>query len=401
MKISLQSILEEPRSELAAVASVSAVLLLLLLWRTSLVTYDHPMFSHPGDWHKYIYMASHSLGSLHIAPYCWRIGEPLIAGFLPFGLQWSFLLLSATSVWLTAILMYYIAKSFNFDRPTAFMGMLLFFSLGWATKVPLKYFWLVDPLAMLIMTAAIYALCVRKNFLFFVLLILGVTVKESVIFVAPLYYSLNAKKVIDFRLAGRNLLMVLPAVGVLLAIRWTIPQLGSDSAYLNTLPDELKVIQPGLGLNYSYLEWAKANGLARLQHLSFSDLHTYTIGTFGAAVTILPLFAVRQALPLFFRFLPFLLLVYSQLIFAGNTERLLVLGFPAVILFALKGIDTVSERLSLSSLHFFVLPLIYFAVYLMDPDNIRMPFESTILVVYLAVLFQLRGSNPARDAESR
>jgi hypothetical protein len=391
MKSSPQQIFRESRTEAISVALVSLALLLVLLLRTGLVTYDHPMFSHPGDWHKYLYMASHPLGSFHIAPYCWRIGEPMIAGLLPFDLQWNFLLISAVSVWLTAILMYYIARSFEFDQSTALVGMVLFFSLGFATKVPLKYFWLVDPLATMIMTAAIYALCIKKNLWFLVLLTLGVTVKESVIFVAPLYYSLNTKKVIDFKLAGRTLLIVLPAVAILLTIRWIIPQLGNDPSYLSTIPDELKVIQVGLGTSYNYLEWAKANGLSRLQHLSFADLHSFTIGTFGAAVAILPLFAIRQIFPLLVRFLPFLFLVYTQLIFAGNTQRLLVIAFPAVILFALTGISAISDRLRIRPTYFLALPLIYYGVLLIDPENVRMPFESTVIIICLAALFQLRG----------
>jgi len=81
----------------------------------------------------------------------------------------------------------------------------------------------------------------------------------------------------------------------------------------------------------------KAIGLPRLAQPSFEMLYAWTVGTFGFVPTLAPLLAIRRNLVPFFRFLPFLLLVYSQPLFAGDTSRLLVLAFPAVIVLALNG----------------------------------------------------------------
>jgi len=68
-----------------------------------------------------------------------------------------------------------------------------------------------------------------------------------------------------------------------------------------------------------------------IRTLLLTKINTYTVGTFGDVV-LLPLFGLRRKAGLAFRFLPFLVEVYSQLLFAHNEERLLVIAFLALIL---------------------------------------------------------------------
>lgn len=108
-------------------------------------------------------------------------------------------------------------------------------SLGWASKFTLHKFWLPDSLSFLFITLAIYSILVKNDNLFLVLLMLGVLVKESVIFVAPLYYTFNTKKLIDLQLIKKCILFTLPAIGTLTAVRFAIPAMNSDPSYLSTL----------------------------------------------------------------------------------------------------------------------------------------------------------------------
>jgi hypothetical protein len=125
----------------------------------------HELFPRPWDHHKYIEIASSELGSFHIAPYCWRIGAPLLAAQLPGSIQQGFVILSLTATWLIGMMLYTIARQLGFSSPLALAGMLLFYSLEWAPKLYLFDFWLPDAPAALMMTAAIWAIVTRRDWL--------------------------------------------------------------------------------------------------------------------------------------------------------------------------------------------------------------------------------------------
>jgi len=113
------------------------------------------------------------------------------------------------------------------------------------------------------------------------------------------------------------------------------------------------------------------------------------IGAFGICASALPLFAIRRNLGLLVRCAPFLLLVYSQLAFAADTARLVMIAFPAIIMMALTGAEHISERLRCPVAAFIPLPLIFFAFLLMQTNTMYAPAESLIVIIYLAGLFAL------------
>ncbi len=332
-----------PRGRLGEALLIAAAALLLvglLLLRTDVMTEDHPTFKKRWDHHTYIQMAVNRPFDFYWAPYCWRIAVPLLAKALPFELQSNFLILSVLGVWVTGVATYYLARALGFTRALALVGMLLFFSLGWATKFVLFNFWLPDAVSFGLTVVLMWLILARKDLLFVLLLALGVTVKESVLFVAPLYYTLNARRVFDPRLLGRSLLLTLPAVLVLVALRIGIPTT----------------------TEYSYMERLRRIGGERIEDLSWKALRLYTSNTFGVLLLLLPFLDPKRNLLVLIRFLPFLLLVYSQILLATNTERLLVLGFPALIIMALNGLAVLSDRLRLSPIYLSTLPIAMLAL---------------------------------------
>jgi hypothetical protein len=388
----LQKITDADRkTEFFVIALVALLLLAPLALVTEKMTYDHPHFEYKGDWHKYIYMAQNNPVDFHIAPYYWRIAIPTMAKLLPLELPTAFFILCFLGVWMTAVAVYYLVKAFEFSTTFALLGMLLFMSLGFATKNMLKFFWQPDALSFCLITWGIYCIRKRKDLGLLVLMALGVAVKESMMFVAPLYYTFNARRLIDLKLIPRTVLLALPALLVLFTIRTAIPQKGTDPQYVNSLPEQAAVIQIGLGSKYDYWEFAKSTLKLRLDNLSKDTPYAYTVGTFGAAIMLLPLFAVRRNLPLLVKFLPFLALAYAQTIFANNTERLIVLGFPAMIILALNGAENICSRLRFKPSGFIALPLLYFALNLATPDRAMAPFQAEIFILYLAVLYYLRS----------
>ena len=109
-------------------------------------------------------------------------------------------------------------------------------------------------------------------------------------------------------------------------------------------------------------------------------------------IMFLTLISIRKNLKLLLKFIPFLLLIYSQLLFAVNTERLLVMGFPVMIIFALYGIDEIAKISGIKTTYLIMMPLIMLSLNLIDTSSPSASLENQLLVfvLYLAIIFQIR-----------
>ena len=372
------------------VAAAALVITTALSLRTDSLTYTHPDFNNPWDHHKYIWMSEHNPFGFHVAPFCWRVVTPTLARALPFDTRQSFFLISFISVWMTGVVLFYLARTHGFSKWTALAGMLMFFTLGWAAKSNLWNIWKPDPLGFLVITLAAYAITARKDGLFALLLVVGVGVKESVLFVWPLYYTLRAQRAFDPALALRTLLLAVPGIAALVLLRVFIPALNDNPEYIGGLPGSLTQVQ--LGSSAYSLGWAWEHvGLPRLQDLSAAEIFRYTFGTYGAVALTLPFFSIRRSAERFVRFLPFLVLVYIQIMFATNAERLLVIGFPAVVMMALGGVDAIGRVFGVNAKLFLVLFGVLILLMVVKVGLIVVPFkyEALLFLVFLAAGFVL------------
>jgi hypothetical protein len=222
----------------------------------------------------------------------------------------------------------------------------------------------------LFIVATIWSIFAKKDLLFMILLMIGVTAKENVIFVAPLYYTFNSQKLLDIKVLFRSLYLVAPALVILFLLRIFIVPTNSD--YYNVM----------------YL--LEHIGWPRIQQLSADSLLSYSTGTFGVSLIFLPLFAVKRNLSLLWRFLPFIILTYISLLFAVNTERLLVSAFPAFLIMALYGIKNIADKTGVHEEAFIPLPLLLLVLLLIKKDwwVARNLYESFILLALLAFSFQ-------------
>ena len=87
---------------------------------------------------------------------------------------------------------------------------------------------------------------------------------------------------------------------------------------------------------------------------------TYTIRPFNVAACVLSVLAMTNAngRRTLIKFSPLLLLVYFQLAQAYDTERILVLGFPALIILSTLGVRELVQKLGISPWYFVPLPLL-------------------------------------------
>ncbi len=303
----------------------------------------------------------------------------------------AFSLLAALAVFLTGVVVHALCRRAGFSRELALTGLLLYFTVSFAAKNSLHDACGADPLALLAVTLAIYLTLARRDALLALVLVAGVLVKESTLFVAPLVYTLRARRLVDWPALGPALLVGAPAVLALVAVRLAVPAWNDDPRYLAGLPDSLRLVHLGQSA-YGCLTALKQMIPHRLSTLSGETLLSLTCWPFGLAVTLLPLFAVRRVAVTALRYAPYLALVYAQLLFASNTERLLAFAFPPLILLALDGAETIRERLRLSASSLLLLPAALIPLHLLAPGRIDLPLKDQALLfcVAFAFLFQRR-----------
>lgn len=373
--------------EYLAALLASAIAVGLLVLRTDLKTMGTIAFADPGwDRHLYVEMARRGLFDFQLAPYCWRILQPALAAALPLPLQASFMTVTFTALVTLGVAVYALARAAGFSRWHAATSLLLLFSLGWGPKFVVSDFWVPDALATVITVLAFIFARRNQPKAMAATLAVGVLAKESVLFVAPLLYTLNARTLLDWRQMRTTLLVAAPALFVFAALRVLIPAANGDATYLAGMPPVISRF-PGLFPPYNYLD--RFNEIARdsrWAHLSWSDVDPYLADPFGVALLALALIGGFRVPRLALRLAPFLLLVYSQLLFATDTQRLLVLAFPALVLLAMPGLDAVTMRLRVPIASVLPAAVALFALTLLGRDDFGSPLllQSGVIAVWLA-----------------
>ncbi len=364
---------------------LSLIITSWLFIQTEKIDYYHEHFPLAWDHHKYIFMALNNL-DFHIAPFCWRIFVPFVASLLPFELSINFQVIAFISLVLTGYFNFLIGKIF-FQSDIYGLGMMMaYFSLNFATKYVIYDFWLPDAFAIFLITAAIYSIIIKNDFLFSVIILIGSFTKESVLFVIPLYYSLNSQKFFDKRLFIKTVVYFVIALITVAAIRISIPAFNNDLNYISKLPEQLFIVQRGNSI-YDLKYLFKTIGMERLSNLSIKFIYDITIYVF-MIYFILMFMDVKSTFKLFIKFLPFLLLVYSQILFAENMDRLIVIAYPFVLLGAFSGLSNFTKAFSYNK--YFLLVLI--SIYLLLSMNHGIFYLSWLIIRQILVFLLLAAA---------
>ncbi|HXJ65439.1 MAG TPA: hypothetical protein VNN79_16910, partial [Actinomycetota bacterium] len=373
----------EPR-EVWLIGLIAAVCTALLWFRTDHLISGSPYFELPWDHHMYIYMAQHNPIDFHIAPYGWRILVPSIVWATHLSLPLGFQLVTLLSVWGTGLAVWALQRRLGFSRELAIAGMLLYFALGFATKWTLFDFWLTDPLAFLLATCAVLFALSGKDVGFAICLAVGVLAKESVIFVAPLAYTLRTRRVWDPALAAKTVAATVPAIVALVALHIGIPARNSDAAYLRSSNFHHPILDNIIG-RYTYGAQFHAIVSERLHHLGSTLIRS--VSAFGLVVPVLVGVGLRSRWARSFglRALPFLVLVYAQLLFAYNTERLLVLGLIAVVPLATWGLEQLMEMRGVGPARYVALAAVVFGAQLIWKHEWEPELWVSVLIVAAGV----------------
>lgn len=371
---------------------LTALLTVIVFFTTDKITTDAELYSlGTMDHHRYVAMAVGNTFDFHLAPFSWRVLVPLLVKLQPFGVQTGFLLITVVSLWLSGFMLYYVLKAAGLQRVYGVFGVLLFFSMGWLTKQYIFDFWLPDLPVILFILIVVYAIYTKRDMLFVGALILGALTKETIMFAVPLYYTLNAAKLIDWPLLRRTVLLAMPAVIILTLLRIFIPAMNGDPAYLATLPAVMTLAPDYELVPYSVTHMLQAFGGERLQELTPYNVGLrYLLFPLGIAPVALPFLAPKQIGMTALRWSPYLLLVYAQLLLAFNTERLVSLAFPPLILLSSMAVRSLMGSLRLNPLWSPVLPLSLFLLGAASTDPewsyLSLSWQVIICLIFLLVI---------------
>ncbi|MEO8540315.1 MAG: hypothetical protein ABI577_11285 [bacterium] len=356
-------------AEVAGIVLLSAVAVALIAWRIDFKTIGTAAFADPGwDRHPYREMARRDLLDFKLAPYCWRVLVPWLAKGLPGTHQTGFLSIAVFALVGTGPVVYALVRATGGSRAAAVGLVLAFYSLGWAARFSLSDFWVPDAMSMFLTCLAMWLVVSKRWWAAGIVLVVGVLAKESVIFVAPLAFTWHMRDWRDWQSARRAILVVAPAILMLVGLRLAIQPENGNAEYIATMPPTISRF-PELFGEYSYRErYSDITVNDRWAHREWSDLDRYLFDPFGLPLLVVAGAGViadpRRALKLS----PFFVLVYSQLLFATDTQRLLVLAFPALAILGAGGVGWFAKRRWLPEVAFAAVFAVGFAWSLFDAN---------------------------------
>ena len=389
-----------------AITAFCLLLALLLSVRTHLLLPASSDWSAPYDHHKYIYMAEHPLGSFHIAPASFRIAVPFVVKNLPFNTLTGFRIQTFVFLVCTAVLLYYVLLAAKYSELESFLGIVMFWSYGAATKLLLGDPYSPDPASYAVSLGALYFLLKDRDILLALTLALGATVKETIVLIVPLVYTIRAQRLIDFRLLIRTALIGLPTLLVLLGIRQWIPPYNEMDSYVRQMGPQLTQVHLGTA-TFSFLDALHRVTEVHLHESPVNILRELTYGSVGI-LWILPFFAIRSVettafstsggiarssnLILLLRFLPFLALTYLGYFMALNVDRRFAYAFPFWIMMSLNGVRSLAANWNIHIAWFVPIFLFQYALNLLQPLTAALPVDIAVgtLLITLGMLFSFR-----------
>ncbi|MDX6697427.1 MAG: hypothetical protein QOE65_824 [Solirubrobacteraceae bacterium] len=164
----------------------------------------------------------------HTFPFAYRFGLPLLVHVLPFGHQGSFSVLAWLASGACAGVLYVLLRRFGVS---AWLAVALALALVLSPPlllVSLRQGRNPDALAALAMLAGTLCVVDRRPRALAAVLLLGVTVRESTLFLIPFAYAMWARRPLDGEALGRVALVAAPAVAAYAAMRGLVPTVGRE-----------------------------------------------------------------------------------------------------------------------------------------------------------------------------
>ncbi|MBV9612921.1 MAG: hypothetical protein JO091_10635, partial [Acidobacteriaceae bacterium] len=356
---------------------------LALRLRTDVLSPNTKGWDLPTDHHKYMYIAEHAIGSFHIQPACWRIGAPLLTRALPFSTYRSFDVLSVLFLSLCGLMIYLWLRAVPRPHAEAMLGVILFYSLGAASKLLLQGVVSPDPASYFFILVALYAIYKGNDFLCAAALALGVLTKETVALAGPLFYSLKATRLWDASRFKRFLLVFAPCVCILVAVRILIPAWNDRDDYVQSLPFIYTQVSAGQ-VKYD-LKTAFLGTIDTYRAVTSINLvRLFSYGSLGLQL-FLPFFALGPNKQVLLRWAPYWIPILASLLIALNADRRLGSLFPVLIVMGLNGVGQLGAKLNAGMADFCVIFSLQLLLLLLSKDVQIVPFDLAAAVFLLSL----------------
>ena len=178
-----------------------------------------------GDEPFYERMATHP-GGPHNFPYAYRVGVPWLVHVLPFSHAASFTLISLLAIGAGAGALYALLVEFG-AGPRLAAGLCVGFAISPNLLAALvRHGRDVDPVSVLVMILGTLLIVRRQRFALAVTLLLGITVRESTVFLVPFAYAVWAERLFDRDALRDTVLCAALPVAAYVALRLSIDAVG-------------------------------------------------------------------------------------------------------------------------------------------------------------------------------
>jgi hypothetical protein len=157
--------------------------------------------------------------------------------------------------------------------------------------------------------------------------------------------------------------------------------MNDNEIYLSNLPVELKLVHLG-GSHYTYIDAFIQVSSERFKNFSSRLIREITLVPF-LSFFLFPLLNPKFLYRYGIKFFPFLFLIYLQIFFAVNTDRLVVAGFPAILILSISGLKNLIENLKLQESFAIILTGIYVSMNVFSMPKL---YNRQIIVFFL-ILF--------------
>jgi hypothetical protein len=181
----------------------------------------------------------------HTFPFAYRVGVPTLVHVLPFSHELSFSALA----WLFSAgcgtLAYVLLRKFEIGKPLLAAIGLAFAICPTLFVVSLRQGATVDPESVFVMFAGTLAIVDRRPLVLAAILLIGVFVRESTLFLIPFAYAVWSDRLWDGAALRRVLALSLPAVVAYTVLRLALPTVARDQVlgYDSLLGGRLDVLR--------------------------------------------------------------------------------------------------------------------------------------------------------------
>jgi hypothetical protein len=285
-----------------------------------------PEYAAPMDHHKYVAMAQSAPGSFRIAPFCWRVGAPVVASLIaPDDVWMGFRAAAILGVMLAAIAIAMLVWDRSGSVSAVIGAIMSFHAMGWLVRFSMWDPATTDALAVGLLAMSLYAFSRHHMLSGAVLALAAVLTKES-----ALIGVVAIPLLVDRGRWRETAVWFAPAVIGLIVIRLAIPPGNADMAYVASLPVEQAVVQNGVS-TYSLAYLFEAVTLPRLTRMGFGDVYAMILDSFGAVVVTgcVAVFMVQRRIG--WRLLLVIAVALAQTLVAVNIQRPILISAPIVV----------------------------------------------------------------------